>query len=59
MSKNVTLRVEGPVWCTSMTFPLDGERTLTIDRRGVEVPAKDATTLIDLAAQHGVTIRSI
>lgn len=55
----VTLRVEGPAWCTTMTFPLSERRTLVIDRRGVEVPAKAAPLLIDLAAQHGVRLRSI
>lgn len=55
----VTLLLEGPAWCTSLTFPLGEERTLVIDRRGVEVPAKAAPLLIDLAAQHGVRLRSI
>lgn len=57
--KTATLRVEGPAWCTSITFPLSEERTLVIDRKGVEVPAKAAATLIDTAALNGVTLRSI
>lgn len=56
---STTLRVEGPQWCTSFTFPLGEGRTLRVDRKGVDVPTKAASALIDIAAQHGVTIRSI
>lgn len=56
--KAVRLRI-ADTWCTSMTFPEHGEDTLVVDQHGTEVSAKDAKTLIDTAARHGVTITEV
>lgn len=44
---------------TSITFPGDDGDTLVIDRNGTDVPADDVDRLIELAAQHGVTITEV
>lgn len=52
------LRVQTP-WCTSFTSPGKGSDTLVVTREGTDVPSKDAQALIDLAAEHGVTLTEV
>lgn len=54
-SGTTVLRVETS-WCTGFTFPGEDGDTLVIDRKGVEVPTKDAEALIKTADEHGVKI---
>lgn len=54
----VVVAVVSP-WCTSVIFPLSGGDTLTITRKGVDVPTEDADALIQTAAEHGVTLAKV
>ena len=57
-SATTTLTLDGPSWCTGMRLTVEDGSTLLVTRQGAEVPAEQAQALIDIAAKHGVTLRS-